>query len=219
MTDVNIIRCTEPAELYRRYDGQGAAQPAFIELDLSEGTLLADYKAEVGNAVPMAVFHGLRRRYPIPVLIGEAANRVMEELAPLAQRVLDDCEEVWNGHNMVARLGEDAQAAEEEIAARLGLDRKDAAMDGRGFEAADLVAEWDVDGAVNGEEAAEYGIVADTSDERLEEIAVDIIAQLAEGDPSPVVPEMAEGSPSPVVVVPGLGEYLRQLREGARQDA
>ena len=33
-TTVQIIDCTDPAELYRHYDGEFEPQPAYIELDL-----------------------------------------------------------------------------------------------------------------------------------------------------------------------------------------
>ncbi|MFJ3576045.1 hypothetical protein [Streptomyces rubiginosohelvolus] len=146
MTDVKITRCTEPDELYRRYNGQSKPQATYIELDLHQESLLADYDAEVGSGSPAAVRHGFERRYAIPVLTGEAANRVMEEISPLAARV------------------------------------------------------WDIDGATNGHEAEEHGITAETSDERLDEIAAKITQ------------DFAGCGESPVAVVHGLDDYLRGLR-------
>lgn len=190
MTAVEIIRCTAPTELHRHYEGQGEAQGAYIELDLRQGSLLASYNAEVGNAVPFSVRHGFERRYPIPVLTGEAANRVMEEIAPMAARMLADWEEIWDGNNSVARFGEAAQAAEAEIGEHLG----------QGFDGSDVVAQWDIDGATNGCEVEEYGITAETSDERLDEIEAEITRDLA---------GIGEGA---VAVVDGLDAYLRGLR-------
>ncbi|MGW3563518.1 helix-turn-helix domain-containing protein [Streptomyces sp. NPDC000941] len=207
-TTVRIIECTSPTELYRHYDGQSEAQPAYIELDVREGTLLADYNAEVGNAVPFSVFHGFERRYGIPVLHAEAANRVMKELAPLAERILADWEEEWDERrgNKVAVLGDDAQEAEEEIRERLGLNLAygDIDSDTQGFDPEDLVTEWDVDGAVTGHEVEEYDITADTTDARLDEIEDEILESLAEG---PDVP-----------VCHGLDDYLRQLRNELAED-
>ena len=51
--------------LYHHYDGQFEAQTAYVELDLRDGELRADWDAEVGNGVPADVWHGLRRRYGI----------------------------------------------------------------------------------------------------------------------------------------------------------
>lgn len=203
MTDVEIIRCTQPTELYRLYHGQSQAQPAYIELDLRRGSLLADYNAEVGNARPAEVRHGFERHYPIPVLTGEAANRVMGEIAPMAARMLADWDDFWDGNNMVARLGEDAQAAEEEIEKYLGAHLGDGVggSDDQGFDASDLVGQWDIDGATNGLEAEEYGITAETSDDRLDEIA----AQITQ--------ELVEVGESKVAVVHGLEQYLRSVRD------
>jgi hypothetical protein len=207
VTAVEIIRCTAPTELYRRYDRQSEAQNAYIELDLRAGSLLADYDAEVGNASPDTVHRGFERRYPIPVLTGEAANRVMEEIAPMAARVLADWEEVWDGHRMVARLGQDAEEAEAEIEEHLGLSGGSGSHWGPRFDDSDLVSQWDADSAVNGCEAQEYGITALTSDERLEEIAADITRHLA---------DIGE---SKVAVVDGLEDYLRQVREGIAEQS
>jgi hypothetical protein len=59
---------------------------------------------------------------------------------------------------------------------------------------------WDVDGACNGTEVEDYGITADTTDERLDEIEEDIRKSLA------------EVSGSAVVVLDGVAEYLRDKR-------
>ncbi|MFE9769496.1 helix-turn-helix domain-containing protein [Streptomyces sp. NPDC005808] len=213
---IRIIDCTDALELYRHYDGQTEGQPAYIELDLREGTLLADYNGEIGNAVPGTVHHGIERRYSIPTLTGDAANRVMKELAPLAERILADWEEKWNGNNNVAVLGEDALAAEEEIEDRLGcnLGYGDLDADTQGFEDIDIVQEWNVDGATNGDEADEYGITADTTDGRLDEIAAEITRDMA------ACAGRTEGDPRvPVAVVHGLNEYLCDLRnELAEED-
>ncbi|MEU5978477.1 hypothetical protein [Streptomyces sp. NPDC047315] len=197
---LTIIPCSTPPELYRRLDGQSSAQAPYIELDLRRGLLLADVDVEIGNAFPPSVRDGFDRRYAIPVLTGEAANRVMEEIAPLAVRVLADWEKVWDGNGMVARLGRSALAAESEIRERLGLGRGDRGFENQGFDEEDLVGEWRVDGAVNGGEVEEYGITAETSDERLDDIERRILTDLAECDDNPVA------------VCHGLSEYLRSLR-------
>ncbi|MFF1284328.1 helix-turn-helix domain-containing protein [Streptomyces sp. NPDC058299] len=201
---VRIIECTNPVGLHRHYDGETGAQPAYIELDLREGTLHADYDSEIGSAVPFSVYHGFERRYGIPVLTAEAANRVLREIAPLAERILADWEEEWDGNNMVAHLGEDAQAAEEEIEDKLGSNLS--AGDLGHFAPDDRVTEWDLDGAVNGSEVDDYGITADTTDARLEEIEQQILSDLA---------ACGEGS---VVVCHGLDDYLKELRDDLAEE-
>lgn len=207
---VRIIECTSPTELYRHYDGETDAQGAYIELDLREGTLLADYNGQVGNAVPEAVFHGLERRYNIPTLTGEAANRVLRELAPLADRILADWDSEWNGQSTIAVLGDDALAAEEEIEKLLGLNLAphEIGSEGQGFADVDIVAEWDVDGATNGLEAEEYDITGNTTDARLAEIAGQITSDMAE-----CASASEDDERTPVAVVHGLDEYLTRLRD------
>lgn len=201
---VRIIECTDLTELYRHYDGQSEPQPAYIELDTQAGTLYADYNAEIGNAIPFSVYHGLDRRYGIPVLTGEAANRVMQEIAPLAERIVAGTEAVWDGSNTVAELSDDALAAEEELEAHLGLPSQEygyTAGPNQGFDESDLVAVWDIEGATNGCEVDEYDITADTTDDRLNEIEQEILSDLA----------ACNGAS--VAVCHGLDDYLSNLRD------
>jgi len=191
---VRVIETASEDALYHRYNGQTNPQDCYIELDLREGTLLADYNSEVGNAVPGTVRHGFEIRYPIPALTGSAADELMYRIAPLAERIIADWEEVWDGNNMAARLGEDAQAADTEIDAAIGYD-----PEGRDTDPADLITVWDVDGACNGYEVEEYGITADTTDERLEEIEEIIRKSLQ---------EVSEG----MAVLDGVSEYLQEKR-------
>ncbi|MFK8851178.1 hypothetical protein [Streptomyces sp. Ac-502] len=195
-TTTRVIECTSPDELYRQYSGQSEPQPCYIELDLREGVLLASYNAEIGNAVPFSVHYGFERRYGIPLLHAEAANQAMRDIRPLADRILADWEQVWDGNNLVARLGEDARAAEEELEGLLE-DR---------FVESDQVTVWDVDGATNRCEADEYGITAETTDDRLMEIE-ELIRQ-----------DLASVSDSSVVVLEGVDDYLRQLRDGLSEE-
>jgi hypothetical protein len=205
MAELTILP-TGAAELHLQYDGQNEPQPAYLELDLQSGRFYADTDSEVGNrATPLSVRHGFDRRYGIPALTGAAADRLIEELRPLAQRMLADWEEVWDGNNTVARLGEDAAAAEEGIEAIVA--RYDNEYD---VDPADLIAVWDVDSATNGCEAEEYGIAADTTDERLDEIAKEIRTALAECD--------STGRTVDTVVVVGLDAYLQDLRDNAATD-
>lgn len=198
---VRIIACTEPAELYRHYDGQTEAQGAYIELDTQDPSLLADYDSEVGGAIPFSVYHGLQRRYGIPVLTADAANRVMEEILPFAERIVAGAETEWDGNNTVVVLNDDAQAAEEALEAHLGLPSQDyGGAPNQGFDESDLVAVWDIDGATNGCEVDEFDITADTTNARLDEIEAEILSNLI---------DIGESN---VVMCHGLDDYLRELR-------
>lgn len=115
-TRVQIIPVQgEPDTLYHHYPGQTERQDCFIALDLRDGKLWADYDSEIGNAVPADVYHGIVRRYPIPALQPATVNKLMEDIAPFAQIVLDDSEIVWDGSNHVARMGKRGHEAEQDI--------------------------------------------------------------------------------------------------------
>lgn len=194
MSSVDIVECSTPTELVKQYPDQLAPQPAYIELDLRADRMLAEHQDEIGGAVPMGVYHGFLRRYDIPILTGEAANRLMRKLAPLAERVLSDWHEHWDGNNHVAVLGDDACAAEEAIADLTA---------GESFSERDVVACWEVAEAVNGEEIDEYGITGATSNERLQEIADEIVDELANNSLNS----------SGIAVCPGMIEHLQMLRD------
>ena len=98
--------------LYHKYEQELEAQGAYIELDLRDGELRADWDAEVGNGAPSDVWNGLRRRYGIiNILTTEEINLLLTRLAPIAQRILDGAD--LNPNGLV--LSNEAQAAEEEL--------------------------------------------------------------------------------------------------------
>lgn len=190
------INNVAPAELHRQYQGQHQPQPCYVEVDLESQLVLATYNAEIGNAVPAAVFHGIERRYEIPALTSTAANELLEKIRPFAERMVSDWEKEERDGDMVAVLGDDAEAAETEIDA----------MCADMWEDHEKITVWGTDGAIAGDEAETYGITADTTDERLEEIEQEILTSLT------------EVSASDEVVLEGVTEYLESLRDGAGED-
>lgn len=115
MTTIHVAHISPVDALHHRYPGQSERQDCYIELDCQDGELTADYNAEIGNAVPMAVHHGHVRRYTIPCLRADAANDLLDEIAPFAQRIVDGYSSRWDGSNHIADLTEDAVDAEESI--------------------------------------------------------------------------------------------------------
>lgn len=190
------INTVAPAELHRQYQGQHEPQDCYVEVDLEGRMVLATYNAEVGNARPETVLYGIERRYEIPALTSTAANELLEKIRPFAERMVSDWEKTWDGSNMVAVLGDDAEAAETEIEA----------MCADMWEDHEKITVWDTDGAIAGDEAETYGITADTTDERLEEIEAEILKILT------------EVSASDEVVLEGVTEYLESLRDDAAED-
>lgn len=207
MPKVEIRECTSQTELYCQYSGQFEPQAAYIELDLRNATLSATYNAEVGNAIPFSVYHGQDIRFPVPILTGNAANRLMREIAPLADRMLADWEDEWDGNNMVAVYGDDARAALAEIQELLGIDNEYGPGDtSASYAEEDLVGVWDLDSATNGNEVDDYDITADTTDERLEEIEQEILTSLK------------DCGVWPVAVCDGLLTHLKNLRNDLEKD-
>jgi hypothetical protein len=104
------------APLFCQYAGELQPQPAFIELNLEDGTLDADYSGVLGSGVPVKVFYGKIQRFSVPSdIAGKALESFIHEHAPLFERVCQGYEDVWDGNNYVARLTDDAQGAIEEI--------------------------------------------------------------------------------------------------------
>ena len=107
MSKIKIETVDSPAELFNRYPNQDRPQDCFIELDLSSGRMSADSNPEIGNAVPMDVWHGLVRRYSLPgPILGDVANTLMADIASPAQSVLDHAWPEWDGNNNVVRTHE-----------------------------------------------------------------------------------------------------------------
>jgi hypothetical protein len=107
---IEIIE-VEGNELFVQYQGQSQPQPVHVSLDCRTGELSAEYDPEIGGSRPMDVHHGHVCRWRIPVLTAEAANALLADLAPIAQRVVDGYSSEWDGSNHVGRLSDDADDA------------------------------------------------------------------------------------------------------------
>lgn len=193
---VTIKRCDEadPFELYCSYDGQ--EQDCMIELDLESGVLDASYNPEIGNAVPSRVWHGVVRRYPIPCLSSQGANRAMEAILPLAQRVLDGSEVEWDGNNWVSILNDDADTAEWEIQKELSPEN---------FSDSDFIAVWEASEFFgwHGENLPDS--VTFSGEETEKELRN--LCEILKGQFT-----LDEGTGSPMVIT-GLYNYLDSIRE------
>lgn len=182
------------ADLHLQYPGQNRPQSCFVELDCRDGRLSAEADPEIGNASPVDVHHGHRQRWTIPALKAQAANALLAEIAPLADRVCAGYSSEWNGSNHVARFTADAAETIEEIASLC-----DAADPG------DVVVVWaaadwfGVDGNLESQAKA-LGITAAATDEELDAIAKRVLSAAKSDD---------------VDEVDGLDEHLRRVRDAA----
>jgi len=111
---MNII--TVEAKLYTRYPRQTNGQPVYLEIDPKTETMRMAINGEIGNAVPMDVWHGVRLRYTLNIIPTiDAANALMEDAEPLAERIIAGHEIKWDGSNHCGYLNDDAIAAQEEL--------------------------------------------------------------------------------------------------------
>ena len=104
MSTLSIATVDSPAELFEIYPNHSEPRDCFIQLNLSSGRMSARYNPEIGNAVPMDVWHGLERSYSLPgPILADVANTLMANIASHAQSVLDHAEVAWDGSNNVVR--------------------------------------------------------------------------------------------------------------------
>ena len=103
--------------LYREYPGRLAPQPAYVQMD-EDGRVEADYSGEIGNGVPMFVWHGRTLRWTVsPNALGSDLADLIEsdEVKALLTRVYEGHSVDWDGNNHVGRLTEDAEKASEQL--------------------------------------------------------------------------------------------------------
>ena len=110
------------APLYKRFPGQIDPQPVHIEINPAERTMTAAYNPEIGDTVPVDVWHGVRLRI--------AGSRYMTgadwvallndaKVLSLAAEICDGHEVYWDNGNRRGRLTEDAQLAYKELEHRI----------------------------------------------------------------------------------------------------
>lgn len=178
-----------------------------IELDVRGRTLSARVVPPSDFAIPREVWLRYVRQFEIPHLTADAANRLLQEIAPLAERIMNDWTSeprITGSSDYVAILGPDAASAERQLEERLSELHAECEM---GCRDGDLITVFDVNACTTGDEADEYGITPDTPDERLLEIAEEITQELTD-----------HVSASGVAVSPGLVDYLVDLRNELREE-
>lgn len=113
MATLNILFDASTAKrfpVYAQYGGQHEPQPAYLELDIRDGSLIADYSGLIGNAVPSAVWHSLIVRFAInPHTTADQIEKIINDNKDLFQAILDGSESHWNGSNWVGKFSEEAQ--------------------------------------------------------------------------------------------------------------
>lgn len=185
---VRVVEVRDTTDLYCCHDGRDGEQPCVVELECENGALSADYLVDSGTT-PGEVWHGLTQQWGIPLLTADTANALMHRIAPLAQKVLDGYEEIWDGSNHVGRLTEAASAASDKI------ERMCDVVTG------DMVVEYASDW-FRSCTPADIGVTTDSTDADLEQVAADAL-EYAGGD---------------VHVIHGAEEFLREMRDDLRDE-
>lgn len=190
MTSVTIHSVAKWDALHCQYERQTESQSCYIELKCQTGTLHARHSVEIGNAIPFSVYHGHDRRYGIPCLTADAVNELMEEIRPLAQRVVDGYSRHWDGNNHVATLTDDAETAEREI---------EEIVDALSVDETNTVTGWSAGDWMSG---GDCPVTADMTDGELEALAKQIDDEAAESH----------------VVLSDTIEWLTERRQSLRGD-
>lgn len=99
------------------YEGQYNPQDAYLELDPENGTLIADWNGEIGNAVPFSVYNHRVFRWGFSATLPlQNVRDLMREIAPLAERICAGFDTDYDRQsNLVGVLNDDATEAENEI--------------------------------------------------------------------------------------------------------
>src|SRR5690606_6078487 len=200
MTTAKIHPVSEPDALSCRYENNYEPQPVYINLDLEDAELYADYPAS--NGTPGRVCLGQVRAWEITPLVADAANELLREIAPLAQRILDGSSIEVNPRtgDPVGVLSDDATAAEREIYEIIESWREDPAI-----ATVEEIRVRDWYAACDDDPCDELGLTAETTDDELPAVAARI-----EDD----IRAAAEG----VVVITGAEAWARARREELRDE-
>lgn len=164
--------------LYHKYPGEHRPQDCYIEIDWRDGRMTAAYNPEIGNSVPLAVYHGHVERFRIPALRSPAVERLLEKLEALAERALGGYSVGHDSQgNEVAMFDGDSDIARREIRRVCEdetLDEQDQIV---------VYAAEDWFGVLPDKDLCDaLGVSAFSSDELLERLAEEAQEQMTGGD-------------------------------------
>lgn len=194
---ITVWPVENPADLHT--SSGPTRERAWLMLDLTTGHLWCQTDYDTG-ATPVEVHYGDRLRWEIPPLTARAANHLMAEVVPLAQRIMAGATTVWieREGRLFYRHDADSEAAQQAVEALTDPDQD--------WPVEDQVQGWRAEDWLRtdcSDTARELRITADTTDERLDEIAEEVLADAQDHG---------------VIVIPDLNGYLRQVRDDVRED-
>lgn len=123
MSKYSIEHAEHPLDFCRPDYGSRPVKPLVVSLvlDPAEGTLSIDFRREI-DPTPMRIWHGTVSRFPIASsvnavhLTGDINTGAFDDLF---DRIVAGHSAVWDGHNWVGRLTQDAEDAEEDLCERI----------------------------------------------------------------------------------------------------
>jgi hypothetical protein len=93
------------APLYCKYDGQYQAQRAELTINFSNNTIGVDYDGNIGNSQSMDSWHGKEISFTIPNnLSSSQCEELLEIVKPLAEELMEEYTEEWNGSNWIGTI-------------------------------------------------------------------------------------------------------------------
>jgi len=105
----NLDSLTGSTPLYVQYDRQTSPQDAFVEIH-ADGTVNYESNSEIGNAVPVSVWHGRIRRIKIPNhFTATGYQQLHDYLMADLEILINGMDEKWDGSNWVGTLTEGAR--------------------------------------------------------------------------------------------------------------
>lgn len=119
MTDLQVIfdyDSVDETPIYYRYAWQGECQDAYIEIDIEDETIDADWDGQIGGGSPQRVWHGIARRYSVsPWMSKDDVKALIEEIKPHAKMLIENASTKWDGDNEVAVFNDEAHRLDELI--------------------------------------------------------------------------------------------------------
>ena len=189
--DIKTINCRVESDPYRRNTGGESRTELYIDPEERQASVLQYWPGQGGTS--MDEYHHRKLSYCVDITpdedeVEEYLNS--DEAQALLDRICDGHQVVWDGHNRVGELSDDAEAAVAELLA--GLNELSASE----WEL------WSADDWLQYDDLAARGLNAATTDDELNAIVVEIESE-AESEKKTIY---------------GVEEYLAEKRAEMRED-
>lgn len=165
-------------------------QAVFVELNCDSRILSAEVDGDIGG-MPIRVWEQRRLRWSIRPMSAAAANDLLANIKPLAERIVDGYELEWDGTDYVGAHSDDAQEAREAIEWLCA----ESTSDFRVVDASDWYAGF---GSLR-QQADHFRITAASTDEEL-----DLVASIHSS---------TDLEPGECDLIEGMRKYLGNLRD------